>query len=730
MRRLFLLCLAGIACAAAVAPTPSHAGTVTHAPGFARLLFTASPGEANRVTVTSAAGTITVADPGAGTLTPLGDCTTVAADTASCPAAAITELDLSGGDGDDQITNQTSVGGELLGEDGNDILRGGAAAERLDGGAGADTLDGGGGDDRLYGATLQNPDAGSEPDQLTGGPGNDWIFGSGGPDHADGGSGDDQLSGGSGDDELRAGDGADSIIGGSGTDFEDGGPGNDAVGTETTLGVVETSQEQGNDTLLGGPGNDTLAPGPGPSASDADTISGGDGFDSVSYAPRANPVSVSKDAAADDGEPAEGDKVEGDVESITGGLANDSLRGGPDADTLVGGPGDDEMEGLAGDDDLQGDGGLAAGTDTMSGGAGNDRIQGQAGGDMLAGGAGSDTLEGGTSDDTLSGGSQQDRLVGGPDEDTVAYSTAADVTVRLGAGRGGSTEPGDIDRLEEVEDVSGGNQRDTVTGTNAPNVLDGANGEDYIDGRRGVDRLDGGGSADVVAARDGVRDAPVACGPGQDFAIVDRRDRVVRSGKNRCEQVDDGTQTRPRPGRVHVAPQRCPKPEDNAELGLPAMHRLVPLRYSIMLNSGYRGRAAPWFDATDCPVLLSATPGKDASASAHVSGAAAQIAQTLGRRVDTVLTVVGPKCARGGRTLVTERRPPRLRVDTRRGHGRWKVRGKHSIGAAYGTDWTTVENCSRTTTIVRRGRVRVYDRTKHRTIIVRAGHQYVARAPG
>jgi hypothetical protein len=160
------------------------------------------------------------------------------------------------------------------------------------------------------------------------------------------------------------------------------------------------------------------------------------------------------------------------------------------------------------------------------------------------------------------------------------------------------------------------------------------------------------------------------------------------------------------------------------------MHRLVPLRYSIMLNSGYRGRPAPWFDATDCPVLLTATPGEGVSASADVSGGAAQIAQTPGRRVDTVLAVVGPKCAGGGRTFATERRPPRLRVDTRRGHGRWKVRGTYSIGASSGTDWTTVENCSRTTTIVRRGRVRVYDRTKHRTIIVRAGHQYVARAPG
>jgi hypothetical protein len=59
-----------------------------------------------------------------------------------------------------------------------------------------------------------------------------------------------------------------------------------------------------------------------------------------------------------------------------------------------------------------------------------------------------------------------------------------------------------------------------------------------------------------------------------------------------------------------------------------------------------------------------------------------------------------------------------------------KVAGKYSIGASYGTTWTTVEECSRTTTIVRKGRVRVYDRVKRRSVTVSAGNRYVARRKG
>jgi hypothetical protein len=157
------------------------------------------------------------------------------------------------------------------------------------------------------------------------------------------------------------------------------------------------------------------------------------------------------------------------------------------------------------------------------------------------------------------------------------------------------------------------------------------------------------------------------------------------------------------------------------------MHRRVPLRYSILLASGFRQRAAPTLDASKCPLRMRATPGQGRIASAEVSGAAVTVGQSSGRRVSTTLTVRGPRCV--GRRRSPNALPPeaRLRVATDRRRGHWRVKGKHSIAAAIGTDWITVEACSRTVTVVRRGRVQVFDRVKRRTVTVRAGQTYVAR---
>jgi hypothetical protein len=59
---------------------------------------------------------------------------------------------------------------------------------------------------------------------------------------------------------------------------------------------------------------------------------------------------------------------------------------------------------------------------------------------------------------------------------------------------------------------------------------------------------------------------------------------------------------------------------------------------------------------------------------------------------------------------------------------RVSVRGKHSDGAADGTSWLTVERCDGTLTRVDSGVVRVRDFGLHKTVLVRAGHRYLARA--
>ena len=74
-------------------------------------------------------------------------------------------------------------------------------------------------------------------------------------------------------------------------------------------------------------------------------------------------------------------------------------------------------------------------------------------------------------------------------------------------------------------------RRDDLRGARGDEVLRGAGAADRLDGGPGRDRLLGGAGADRIAARDGTRDR-IACGAGDDVAVVDRRDVV--SG---CERV-------------------------------------------------------------------------------------------------------------------------------------------------------------------------------------------------
>jgi hypothetical protein len=62
--------------------------------------------------------------------------------------------------------------------------------------------------------------------------------------------------------------------------------------------------------------------------------------------------------------------------------------------------------------------------------------------------------------------------------------------------------------------------------------------------------------------------------------------------------------------------------------------------------------------------------------------------------------------------------------------GRFRTRGRYSAATVRGTTWTTTDRCDGTLTAVKRGRVAVRDFRRRKTVIVRAGRRYLARAPG
>ena len=57
-----------------------------------------------------------------------------------------------------------------------------------------------------------------------------------------------------------------------------------------------------------------------------------------------------------------------------------------------------------------------------------------------------------------------------------------------------------------------------------------------------------------------------------------------------------------------------------------------------------------------------------------------------------------------------------------------RTKGKHSAATVVGTKWLVEDKCTSTLTRVTRGRVSVRDFVKKKTVIVRAGKKYVARA--
>jgi Ca2+-binding RTX toxin-like protein len=138
---------------------------------------------------------------------------------------------VSGGKGNDVIKGDSAA--VLFGDDGNDRIDGGGGlyGEGSFGGAGNDTMTncdtgctGGPGNDSLTGKA-----SGQDSNGLFGDDGNDVIHGGAGADVVEGGKGDDKLYGGSGNDKISGGSGNDKIYGNSGNDLLHGGTGTDTL---------------------------------------------------------------------------------------------------------------------------------------------------------------------------------------------------------------------------------------------------------------------------------------------------------------------------------------------------------------------------------------------------------------------------------------------------------------------------------------------------------------------
>lgn len=283
--------------------------------------------------------------------------------------------------------------------------------------------------------------------------------------------------------------GNDVIVGSGGKDTINGRGGNDRICG--LAGADTITDGPGDDHVLAGGGADTFLQGA--SANGADVLEGNAGADTVSYASRTAPVTVTLAASDPDGGTAEGDVVYS-TERVTGGSSTDHLSGTQGADVLRGGAGNDVLDALGGADVLQGD----AGDDHENGGLGQDAF------DQGTAADGTDTLDGGGFDPGA--------------VDLVDYSgRTGDVTL---FGAVGSGEVGEGDTITgEIEDFRLGGGNDTAFGNSLANAIDGGPGNDDLQGRSGNDTLTGGPGDDVLTG--GLGFDALSTGDGADSVVID-----------------------------------------------------------------------------------------------------------------------------------------------------------------------------------------------------------------
>jgi Ca2+-binding RTX toxin-like protein len=412
-------------------------------------------------------------------------------------------------------TSSGNIGGQLSGNDGDDILVGNSDDELLAGGAGSDLIIAGQGDDFVLGdadyfytiwyrgvdrgytvdgtaplyftmveaktfewnstlvngerfysnAWSLNPDpVGAAADVIYAGGGSDWVRGGRGNDVLYGEGGEDGIAGEYGNDTIMGGDGDDKIAG-------------DAS--------YINGSEHGDDYISGGDGDDTLFGGGG-----ADVIFGDAGDDTIN---------------GDDVESALSESFHGD-DYLDGGAGNDTLYGFAGDDTLVGGEGDDSIYSGKGDDLLDGGDGADElkgddGNDSLIGGEDNDILVGDDGNDLLAGEAGDDQLGGGDGNDVIEGGDGDDQIGGGGGDDTIAAGEGDDL-VEGGAGSDyilGDAGEDEIGGREGDDVIDGGEGNDLLVGDSGDDLILGGMGNDRMGGGLGNDTLDGGDGDDVIA---------------------------------------------------------------------------------------------------------------------------------------------------------------------------------------------------------------------------------------
>lgn len=130
----------------------------------------------------------------------------------------------------------------------------------------------------------------------------------------------------------------------------------------------------------------------------------------------------------------------------------------------------------------------------ITGGSGNDTLWGDANGNTLKGGSGNDTLYTSAGIDLIDGGSGT--------ADTVDFSAIAATAIKINLATLQITDDGygNIETIQNIENISGGGFNDSLYGDGMANTIYGNAGADNIKGGDGADVLFGDDLSNTHAA--------------------------------------------------------------------------------------------------------------------------------------------------------------------------------------------------------------------------------------
>ena len=353
----------------------------------------------------------------------------------------------------------------------------------------------------------------------------------------------------------------------------------DYVQTSSKADTINTYA--GNDQVLAKAGADTVNLGDGNDVAfvttldlTEDTLSGGDGSDTLSFArvvasrwhTYANEAVSWRAWSHDFGVTANlgdlladaGKNISG-FENLVGTETADTLTGDSNNNIIVGGLSGDTLSGAGGNDTIYDDinapvssenlyaGGntdiygqyISATTDSV---AGNDTLNGNAGDDVLVASGGNDTLDGGVGADTLTGGAGIDTFIirsnDGPDtitdftdgtdiigmsglnfSDLKVEQSGSDVLIKKGSEVLTKIQNLAISNLNYYDIVSASSTAQIINGTPDDDVLLGGSGNDTFTTGAGTDVVLGYGGNDGITL-DGAGDKTVDGGAGTNTAAI------------------------------------------------------------------------------------------------------------------------------------------------------------------------------------------------------------------